>query len=66
MPSSCGARRMCDVAAGITDRILTNVPIRQWVLSLPHELRGLAAAKPDVLIALVRGAEDALERRTAP
>ncbi|WP_437307081.1 hypothetical protein [Sorangium sp. So ce388] len=40
------------MAAGITDRILTNVPLRQWVLSRSHKLRGLAAKKPDVLIAL--------------
>ena len=51
---SCGARRMCDEAATITDRILPNVPIRQYVLSLPFELRGLAAIKPDVLTAMGR------------
>ena len=51
---SCGARRMCDEAANITDCILPNVPVRQWVLSLPFELRGLAATKPDVLTALGR------------
>ena len=59
---SCGTRRMCDEAAYITDRILPNAPIRQWVLSLPFELRGLAATKPDVLTALGRvfniGAEE--------
>jgi hypothetical protein len=43
---------MCDEAASITDRILPNDPIRQWVLSLPFELRGLAAIKPDVLTAM--------------
>jgi transposase-like zinc-binding protein len=40
---SCGARRMCDVAANVTDAILPSAPVRQWVLSLPFELRGLAA-----------------------
>jgi hypothetical protein len=49
---SCGARRMCDEAANITDRILPSAPVRQWVMSLPFELRGLAATKPDVLTAL--------------
>jgi hypothetical protein len=43
---NCGARRMCDVAANITDAILPSVPVRQWVLSLPFELRGVAATKP--------------------
>jgi hypothetical protein len=61
---SCGARRMCDAAAGITDRILPNVPIRQWVLSLPYELRGLAATKPDVLTALGRIFAEELARKT--
>ena len=51
---SCCARRMCNEAASITDRILPNAPVRQWVLSLPFELRGLAATKPDVLTALGR------------
>jgi hypothetical protein len=51
---SCGARRMCDEAAHLIDRVLPNVPIRQWVLSLPWELRGLAATRPDVLGAMDR------------
>ncbi len=32
--ATAGARRMCDVAANITDAILPSVPVRQWVLSL--------------------------------
>ena len=36
---SCGARRMVDRAAHWIDRVLPDVPIRQWVLSLPFELR---------------------------
>ena len=51
---SCGARRLCDVAANITDAILPSVPERPWVSSLPFELRGVAATKPDVLTALGR------------
>jgi hypothetical protein len=42
---------MCDVAANVTDAIFPSAPVRQWVLSLPFELRGLAATKPDVLTA---------------
>jgi Putative transposase len=45
---------MCDVAARLVDRVLPSVPVRQWVLSLPFELRGLAAFRADVLSALVR------------
>ncbi len=51
---SCCARRMCHEAACITDRILPNAPVGPWVLSLPFELRGLAAIHPDVLTALGR------------
>jgi len=61
---SCGARRMCDVAANVTDAIFPSVPVRQWVLSLPFELRGLAATKPDVLTALGRIFSEEVARAT--
>lgn len=35
---SCGGRRMADTAAHLVDRVLPEVPIRQWVLSLPFGL----------------------------
>jgi hypothetical protein len=38
---SCGARRMAQTAAHLVDEILPDVPIRQWVLSLPIPLRVL-------------------------
>jgi len=37
-PSCCG-RRMSDLAAHLVDRVLPEVPIRQWVLSVPFALR---------------------------
>ena len=46
---ACASRRMCNTAAFLIDRVLPNLPVRQWVLSLPWELRPVAAAKPDVL-----------------
>jgi Putative transposase/Transposase zinc-binding domain len=52
-PSCCG-RRMASVAAFLVDRVLPDVPLRQFVLSLPYELRRLAAFKADVLTALAR------------
>ena len=61
---SCGARRMCNAGANIVDRVLPNVPIRQWVLSLPFELRGLAAANPKVFGALDRIFGEELARMT--
>ena len=37
--SSCCGRRMADTAAHLVDRVLPDVPIRQWVLSLPVAMR---------------------------
>ncbi|MCL4686271.1 transposase [Myxococcota bacterium] len=36
---SCGGRRMADTAAHLVDRVVPEVPVRQWVLSLPFALR---------------------------
>ena len=36
---SCMGRRMADTAARLTDEVLPRVPVRQWVLSLPFEIR---------------------------
>ncbi|MBW2526614.1 MAG: transposase [Deltaproteobacteria bacterium] len=51
---SCATRRMSSSAAVLVDRVLPAVPIRQWVLSLPFELRLLAARRPDALAATGR------------
>ncbi len=48
---SCTGRRMANVAAHLVDRVLPDVPLRQYVLTLPYELRRLAAFKADVLTA---------------
>jgi hypothetical protein len=45
---------MANTGAHLVDRVLPDVPLRQYVLSLPHELRMLAALKPAVLGALAR------------
>ena len=45
---------MANTAAHLVDRVLPDVPLRQYVLSLPHELRRLAAFDPKVLTALSR------------
>ena len=37
-PSCCG-RRMCERAAHLVDGVFEGVPVRQWVLTLPHRLR---------------------------
>ena len=51
---SCAGRRMAEAAAHLVDHVLPEVPIRQWVLSLPHSIRFLIARHPD-LNRLVRG-----------
>jgi hypothetical protein len=40
---SCGGRRMTESAARLVNGVLPRVPVRQWVLSLPHRLRYLLA-----------------------
>jgi hypothetical protein len=51
---SCGARRMCNSAAHAVDRVLPAAPVRQYVLSLPFEMRRAAAFRADVATALGR------------
>ena len=71
---SCGGRRMAtldviieDSAAHLVDRVLPEVPVRQWVLSLPFALRyRLAYDAPltsAVLGVFVRGVFASLRRR---
>ncbi|TMA44757.1 MAG: transposase, partial [Deltaproteobacteria bacterium] len=40
---SCGGRRMTEQAAHLVDEVLPRVPVRQWVLTVPHRLRYLLA-----------------------
>jgi hypothetical protein len=51
---SCTGRRMANVAAFLVDRVVPDVPVRQYVLTLPYELRKLVAFKADVLTAVAR------------
>jgi hypothetical protein len=46
---SCGARRMSQTAAHLVDHVIPQVPVRQWVLSLPIPLRVLLAAQPELV-----------------
>src|SRR5438876_200298 len=41
---SCGGRRMADRAADLVDDVFPVVPVRPWVLSLPHRRRYVPAA----------------------
>jgi len=64
---SCGGRRMADTAAHLVDRVLPEVPIRQWVLTLPYRLRSRcaydAALTSTVLRAFIRALFAELRRR---
>jgi hypothetical protein len=44
----CGGRRMAERAAHLVDHVWPDVPVRQWVLSLPHRLRYLLAWDHDL------------------
>jgi len=65
---SCGGRRMADTAAHLVDCVLPEVPIRQWVLTLPYPLRYRcaydAALTGEVFRAFLRALISALRRRT--
>ncbi len=43
---SCGARRMAESSALLVDEVFPGVPIRQWVLSFPFQLRFFAGPAP--------------------
>jgi hypothetical protein len=51
---SCCSRRMADTAAHLVDDVLPRVPVRQWVLSLPHRVRYLLAYNPRLCAAVRR------------
>jgi len=65
---ACGGRRMADTAAHLADRVLPEVPIRQWVLTLPYPLRYRCAYDAKltsaVLRAFVRALFSELRRRS--
>ncbi len=46
---SCGARRMAESSALLVDEVFPEVPIRQWVLSFPFQLRFLLARYPELM-----------------
>jgi Transposase zinc-binding domain len=65
-PSCCG-RRMADTAAHLVDRVFPEVPVRQWVLSVPFALRYRLAYDSslvrDVLQIFVRAVFASIRRR---
>jgi hypothetical protein len=65
--SSCCGRRMADTAAHLVDRVFPEVPVRQWVLSLPFALRYRLAYDSkllsDVLHIFIQAVFSSLRRR---
>jgi hypothetical protein len=51
---SCGGRRMADTAAHLVDRVIPEVPVRQWVLSLPRPIRYLLGYDKQALSRVIR------------
>jgi hypothetical protein len=51
---SCGGRRMAETSAHLVDYVLPHVPMRQWVLSVPHGLRYRMAYDADLLSRVMR------------
>jgi hypothetical protein len=51
---SCNARRMCNTAANLVDRVFPDVPVRQIVLTTPFEIRFLLARRADAFGRLIK------------
>jgi hypothetical protein len=51
---SCIGRRMSDFAARTVRRVFPRVPIRQWVLTVPHPLRARMAFDPALVTLVLR------------
>ena len=50
----CGGRRMNALAARWVDEVLPEVPVRQWVLTLPWDKRLLLSRRPDLARGVLR------------
>jgi len=46
MTLSCNARRMAETAAHLVDHVFPELPVRQWVLSIPKRLRYFLQREP--------------------
>ena len=51
---SCIGRRMADFAARLVDRVMPVVPLRQWVLTVPHALRARMMFDPGLTTVVLR------------
>jgi hypothetical protein len=58
---SCNTRRMAETAAHLVDHVFPQVPVRQWVLSLPKRLRYFLHQDPALIGPVLRIFLDAVE-----
>jgi hypothetical protein len=60
---SCNTRRMAETAAHLVDHVFPQVPVRQWVLSLPKRLRYFLHHEPALIGPVLQIFLDAVEDR---
>jgi hypothetical protein len=51
---SCGARRIAETVAFLSDEVFPDAPLRQWVISFPFPLRYLFATHPQAMGKVLR------------
>lgn len=59
---SCTTKRMAATAAHLVDAVIPQVPMRQWVLSLPQRLRPALRADPALATGVLRVFIESIER----
>ncbi|PIR21864.1 MAG: IS91 family transposase [Deltaproteobacteria bacterium CG11_big_fil_rev_8_21_14_0_20_45_16] len=51
---SCGGKRMAETAAYLVDHVIPEVPVRQWVLSMPIPMRYWLSSNPKLLTQVLK------------
>jgi len=51
---SCGGKRMAETAAHLVDHVIPEVPVRQWVLSVPIPMRYWLSSNPKLITQVLR------------
>ena len=62
---SCGVTRMATEAAHLVERVLADVSVRHWVLSVPFDIRYYLAKDRSLLSAVLRIFVDVLSKWTS-
>lgn len=51
---SCGGKRMAETAAHLVDHVIPEVPVRQWVLSVPIPMRYWLSSNPKLITQVLK------------